>query len=220
MGDSMPQTSLDDLREELDTLQALGVTAEYAAKQLHRLPVAPVVDRVLYILECCQGKRVMHLGCGWPPGMLHVALSQVAALNVGVDIAIPEDECSEVFARRDLDFSPVTLPWNRDPEVVVVAEILEHLANPGMLLHEIREGTARTQESVIITVPNAYSSVARRHVTGGMENVHRQHVAWYSYKTLHTLVTRYGFTLVEMAWYNCPHGAQPQESEGLIFQLR
>jgi len=51
---------------------------------------------------------------------------------------------------------------------------------------------------------------------GGIENVNRDHVAYYSYWTLHELVTRYGFEITEWHWYN----GRPLFAEGLIFWVK
>jgi 2-polyprenyl-3-methyl-5-hydroxy-6-metoxy-1,4-benzoquinol methylase len=213
--------TLDDLRADIDELARLGVSESYRAKQLHKIPVAPVVDRVQYILGHCAGKRVLHLGCGWPPGYLHQALERVASLVQGIDIDVPAEpgQTHSHFACWDLDnlaHPEVALPWSKQADIILAPEILEHIGNPRRLLECLRI----TAKPLLISVPNAHSRVGRHHVTGGVENVHRGHTAWYSYRTLLTLIEMAGYAMQEMAWYNVPKGAQPQEGEGLCMLVR
>ena len=59
----MSYATLDALRESLarPTPRATA-SPEYAAKMLHAIPEAPVVDRIAFVLTRCQGKRVVELG--------------------------------------------------------------------------------------------------------------------------------------------------------------
>jgi hypothetical protein len=51
-----------------------------------------------------------------------------------------------------------------------------------------------------------------RAVPGKMENVNIDHVAWYSPRTLRTLLERARWNITEFAWY----GGDPGVAEGLI----
>src|SRR5690606_6274094 len=66
---------------------------------------------------------------------------------------------------------------------------------------------------LLITVPNALSHAGLRHAQKGIEHVNVDHVAWYSYRTLRTLVERCGYGVADFKWY----GGVPMFSEGLIF---
>jgi 2-polyprenyl-3-methyl-5-hydroxy-6-metoxy-1,4-benzoquinol methylase len=207
--------TLADLQDDLRLMAQYGVSAEYCAKQMHRLPQAPVVDRVQYILTQCQGRRVLHLGCS--SGPLHGMIDKVAISLTGWDIDPYPGKAPGTFVHIDLDNLQGRCCRNlrKTFDLVVVAEILEHLGNPGRLLSCLHDLAA----PLLITVPNAFSAVARHHIQGGIENVHKQHTAWYSWRTLATLVERYGYTIEAVNWYNCPQGEQAQESEGLIMRV-
>lgn len=210
----MIAATLDELTSDIQSLQAYGVTQAYWDKQMHRIPKAPVVDRAGYILGQCQGKRVLHLGCS--SGPLHSLIAQVSESIEGWDIEPYIGKAPGDFVQIDLD-EPLT--FRKTPgrfDLIVVAEILEHLSNPGQLLRGLKEYDV----PLLLTVPNAFSSIGRRQVQGGIENVHWQHVAWYSYHTLLALIQRYGYEPHDFCWYNCPQGAQPQEAEGLIMLIR
>lgn len=204
--------TLDALQAECDAMR--GYDPDWYRKMMHRIPPARVEDRVRYILDKCQGQRVLHLGCGWPPGYLHQAIEKVATVAYGIDVCVPEDcQTGDGFAQANLD-SPgavtalvVSLAAVR-VGLVVCAEILEHLGNPGQLLVQL----TRLACPVLITVPNAFSRSGYYHVTGGMEAVNPEHVSYYSYHTLKVLVERTGYRITDFCWYN----GHPGTAEGLI----
>jgi hypothetical protein len=185
----------------LATVQAFPYqSAEYVEKMMHLIPPAKVVDREGYILRQCKDRSVLNLGSS--SGTLHRNIEKVARLVVGVDRKTADIVC-------DLDVDPQHLETLTGIELIVAGEIIEHLANPGRLLQSLRT----LNVPLLITVPNALSSAASSHSRRGYENVNADHVAWYSYTTLATLVTRYGFRLSEFRWY----GGKPITAEGLIF---
>jgi 2-polyprenyl-3-methyl-5-hydroxy-6-metoxy-1,4-benzoquinol methylase len=97
-------------------------------------------------------------------------------------------------------------------DVVLCGEILEHLSNPGRLLDAVR----KLAVPIIVTVPNAFSSVGMRWIAKAKENVNKEHVAWYSYHTLKTLLERHGYELAEFFWYK----GKPLVAEGLVVLAR
>lgn len=201
----MSFATIDDLRSQLGTPAASALSPEYVAKMLHDLPPGAVVDRRVFLLQKVAGQRVLEFGASGP---MHDAIVKAARHVVGVD-----RETSAGVIGFDLDFIGYgdELPGaGSHPEIIVCGEILEHLSNPGWFLARLKRQYAGIQ--VVITVPNAFSDVARQHLKKGRENVNIDHVAWYSPRTLRTLVERYGFSIREFAYYN---GDGPT-AEGLI----
>lgn len=188
--------TLDDLRDN-----ASGPSPEYAAKQLHRVPDAPTVDRRAFILDRCRGKVVLDIGASGP---MHQAIEEAAGKCYGID----RDDSPGVVG-VNLDSYPVPLPYWDDVEMVVCGEVIEHLSNPGHFLQAL---WLTYKSPVIITVPNAHSHSGLRSLERGIENVNIDHVAWYSYRTLKTLLTRVGYEIKEFYWYN----GKPRFAEGLI----
>jgi hypothetical protein len=174
---------------------------EYRAKMLHEVPDAPVVDRAAFIMEQAKGKRVLNLGCA--SGGLHGLIQAVARSVAGVDKQ-PGD-----WIVCDIDKDPDRLSIVKEIELVVAGEILEHLANPGRVLDALRW----LRVPLLITAPNAFAMAGMRWMADGIENVNKDHVAWYSYWTMKALVERYGFAVKTFAWYN----GKPRTAEGLIF---
>ena len=204
--------SLSDIHADLSELGRLRVDEAYRVKQLHKIPAAMEVDRTTVCVEAARDKRVLHLGCGWPPGPLHQAMAGVAAHLIGVDVAAPPSAQGNVW-QVDLDTRPEGLPL-REYDLIVAGEILEHLGNPGNLLKALRRLFPSTM--LIITVPNAFSAVGLAWVQRGYENVNKEHCAFYSWHTLTELVTRCGYAVCNWGWY----GGPPYVAEGLVFIVK
>jgi hypothetical protein len=193
------------LRDIWDECVSYGEQSpEYVQKQIHKVPPTDVVDRVRSIVPRCAGKRVLSLGC---TGYLQEAIDAVAQRSYGID---RDAQGREWFFQMDLDDFDEFPKF--DVDLVVCGEVLEHLANPGRVLKALRE----YERPVVITVPNAHASGSYQSLRRGVENVNRDHVAYYSYWTLHELVARYGFEITEWHWYN----GVPLFAEGLIFWVK
>ena len=202
--------SLAELAQEVDSYG--HHSADYFERMMHKIPHAPVVDRTKFILEKCKNKRVVNFGSAW--GMLHGDIKSVAAMTFGVDKVEPAD----LIVDLDDEFAPLNeLPAAID--VYVCGEIIEHLANPGLFLKKLRKAMNSGGEKdarLIVTVPNALASVLQYHARRGMLNVNEDHCFWFCWKTLQTLLSRYGFIIEERACYE----GRPVFSEGLIAVAR
>lgn len=197
--------TLDDLWQECRTLGNLDPL--YVSKQLHRIPAAPVVDRVAYIVDQCRGKRVLNLGCD--SGHLHEAIASVASEVYGVDI----EPGPRTWLVCDIDVEPrqvYTSAHSLGIEMIVLGEILEHLSNPGHLLKILGVFLC----PLVVSVPNAFSDAGRQWLKKGFENVHKFHLSWYSWHTLTALLEHCGYQIEDFAWYN----GRPGTAEGLIMR--
>lgn len=205
----MSYESIDHLRSQLGAAPAKPENIAYAEKMLHKVPDAPVVDRAEFILGHCRGKRVLEFGASGP---MHDKIVAVASVCVGVDredgpgvIGFDLDDIS-----RDLPDSVMNAEGEAGPDVIICGEVIEHLGNPQWFLTRLKRQYPGVP--VVITVPNAFSEAGRKHIEKGTENVNVDHVAWYSFRTLKTLLTRAGYDKLVFGWY----GGQPYTSEGLI----
>lgn len=197
----MSYATIDELRGALGGLKALP--ADYVAKMLHALPAGAVVDRTVFLLQKVAGKRVLEFGASGP---MHDGIVKAAASVIGVDrVDAPGVNGFDLDDVREID-----LPCWDNVDVIICGEILEHLANPGHFLYRLKRQFPGVP--VVLTVPNAYSAAAVKHLKRDTENVNIEHVAWYSPRTLRTLVERYGFTIREFAYY----GGDGPTAEGLI----
>jgi hypothetical protein len=166
----------------------------YSEKMIHPIPDTKVLDRVKFILDRCKGKKVIDIGGSGPMSKL---LKEVAYTTT-VDRK-DADIC--------LDVEKDELPKG-EYDIILCGEILEHLSNAGIFLDKLHKYNL----PIIITVPNAFGNNRAR---VGIENVNKEHVAWYSYYTLKVLIERHGFTLYEWYWYN----GKPYTAEGIIFVI-
>ena len=85
-------------------------------------------------------------------------------------------------------------PTVRAFDLILFAEILEHLRNPGLALDNLRQLCATHHCKLCVTVPNALSVVAFTNALRGIESVHPDHCAYYSPHTLRKVLLDSGFT--------------------------
>lgn len=217
----------DTLAGLLADCEAIGShDPDYYAKYLHRIPDYPSLDRRAFILARCRGNVVVDIG---GTGLLHDAIVGVARRVYTIDRTVTAEAGADAYA-LDLDTCaalPVhvahpassigprpPLPLDEAPDVVVCGEVIEHLGNPLRFLQMLR---AAYPCEVIITTPNAFGESGftwvKHHAT---ENVNDDHVAYYSYHTLHLLLRKAGYTVREFAWY----GGAPRLAEGMIAVVR
>ena len=198
-----PAATIDGL---LDELNGVREKTDYEERMVHKMPELPVVERIPFILASAKGKVVLDIGAA--KGKLHASIVAAAKSTYAMDKTIMTaenyiffdlDQCHE----REL----VQIPG---VELVVCGEVVEHLSNPGHFL--ARLGEAYPGVEMIFTVPNAMSEKAQIAMARGIENVNRDHVAYYSYWTLRWLLERHGFTVKAGAWYE----GKPRTAEGLI----
>jgi hypothetical protein len=202
-------STIDDLRAALGAPPRKQRSPEYVAKMIHQVPEADVVDRAEFVLARCKDKVVLHVGAS---GEMHKALLATAARVHGIDL----DGNGEEIVGLDLDRLDQPLPAFPDIDLVLCGEVLEHLGNPLYLLTRLRDQYPGIP--VVVTVPNAFSEIARRHMErDDVENVNIGHVAWYSWRTLKTLVEKAGYAVGEHYWYGY---GKPGTTEGLVFVLK
>jgi 2-polyprenyl-3-methyl-5-hydroxy-6-metoxy-1,4-benzoquinol methylase len=183
----------------------------------HKLPkVKLVADRNRFVREYCTGKTVLHLGCAEEGTTerstakgthLHMQLVAAAKHVIGVDIS---QEALDALGARGVgnlirwDVERLSeLSLEGPIEVIVLGEVLEHLANPGLCLRGLASHMAAFNAACLITVPNAFSvrhfySVALTQT----ELVWPDHTAYYSITTLSSLLDRYGLAVREMYMYS------------------
>lgn len=198
------------------------------------LPDGQITDRRSYIIDKCRDKKVLHLGCiDWPyldrkiaeGSLLHHDLVQVATEVVGYD---SDRQGAEQFEAQgwpvvvgNLEAMPDNLPRF---DVVVAGEVIEHLSNPGVFLASL--GRACPQTEVIVTTPNAYAARRFWRFLLGHEQVHPDHVAYYSPLTLRYVLQRAGYEILAEMPYpigdeytTLPNYYRWFERAGMVFQV-
>lgn len=174
---------------------------------------AGVVDRRRFLVERARGRRVVHLGCAderltraraGTGNLLHQELARVADELIGVDLS--EQGLQDlsaivpgVYRCGDVErLGEVPLPDECD--LVIAAELIEHLGRPVDFLGGLRDYLQRTGATALVTTPNAYSwTHFVRYAVRRREWVHPDHLCLYSPTTLAESVERSG--LVAKATY-------------------
>jgi SAM-dependent methyltransferase len=189
----------------------------------HRLPDAPLVDRYQHLLGVCRGKRVIDLGFvdegrlttkrkqrAW----LHELLSRSARELVGID-----SDAGGVRLARKLGFESYAADCQSDSDlmdleleqadVVVAGELIEHLDRPGDFLEAVKTLVGPTGV-LVLTTPNAARLTNLLGSLAHRELANPDHVAWYSWHALKTLLERHGWVLRSVAFYSIARLAPPR----------
>lgn len=147
-------------------------------------------------------KAVLDIGCG--SGYISYKLKASNNIICGVDIEeneLNQSNCDE-FVPADLDttdrFDNIDLAKY---DVILCADIIEHLKNPGDLLSEIRKGI-RPDAKVIISVPNVANIIVRVSLMFGKFSysdssiLDKGHLRHFTFSTIKDLITNNGFRIV------------------------
>lgn len=179
------------------------------AQRLSRLTC---VERLAYIVGRCAGRSVLHVGCTNFPNtaakirsgtLLHARLARVARLLHGIDV--DERGLQELRGEGFLDvftMDAARLAEHHDGllpsyEAILLADVLEHVADPGAVLAGARQRLAPHGELIVSTV-NAFYLYGLLRVMLGAEVTHPEHVASYSQSNLREVMRRTGFEIVEL----------------------
>jgi SAM-dependent methyltransferase len=171
-----------------------------------------MVNRIDYVLDYCTGKKVLHVGFADHPDtaervknnkMLHLHLRKVCKFLYGFDnhpsavrvyTELTEDK-NTVCA--DLMQKPLDLPDDKDFEVILLGEVIEHLENPYQAIENLFESLP-SGTIFMVTVPN-YTSLDS--IAGSVyqkESVHPDHHWYFSCYTLLKLFPPEKFDLQEL----------------------
>lgn len=195
--------------------------AEWSHRWFHPLPRARLVERRAFLESVASGKRVIHVGFagrGEDPGAsdswLHARLAACTASLVGVDndeqgVESARGQGFEAYVSDCQDPRAVEALGLEPAEVVIAAEILEHLDAQGPFLEALRH-LVRPDGILVITTPNAYSLLNPIATLVGLEMIDPDHVNLHSWYTLQNLLQKGGWTVVEsLAYYYRVRGRAP-----------
>lgn len=175
--------------------------------------ITEYVDRDQTIAEMASGRSVLHLGCASSPEdmnfeararhSLHGELTRIADV-VGVDIDV---DAVNAYRNRGLfnniiagdieKLAAVPLPL-KDYNLVLLADVVEHLSNPGLAFDGIRELLSSANEGIlVVTTPNAFGLLNfLRYVVGRFREA-PDHVSVFNVEGLTQLLVKHGFVVVE-----------------------
>jgi len=180
------------------------------------------------ILNIARGRSVLHLGCvGYTdcaleerirlaPQTLHRKLTD-AANTVGVDSS---QEVVEEYRRANLfenilvgDVQKLNeLDLSEKFEVIVAADIIEHLSCPGALLDGLKR-FCNINTKIVITTPHAFGLPNYIRFVTGRFSEGAEHVLTFNVWNLANILDRHGFLIEQLD--TCHH--QISELHGLLF---
>ena len=182
-----------------------------------RPPRVTTVDRARFLLQAARGRRVTHVGFAEEGsrslaqrdgGWMHERLARVSSSLVGIDI---EEE--GVAQARALGYEvyladcrvPADIVRQRIPpaDLVVAGEVIEHIDSVGPFLDGLHN-LAHSATTLIVTTPNAFRLSNFAASLCGIELVHPDHVAWYSWFTLRNVLERHGWKVERFHTYLRP----------------
>jgi len=133
--------------------------------------------------------------------LMHQHIAAVASDLWGVDIdgegisLLRERGFSNLVVADACEADAIEAFGSRPFDVIVAAEIIEHLPNPGLFLAAVRRLMTPENTQLIITVPNAFRTVSWLWLMRGVEFVHPDHNYWFSYATATHLVRQSGLEI-------------------------
>lgn len=183
-------------------------------------PSAPdTVDRIEYLVRVATGKRVLHLGCldhadiieqriangDWLHGNLSAAASRCLGVDIderGRDLVRDKHAVSNVvLADLCAPLTKTTLSTiGNDWDVIVCAEMLEHVTNHQQFLTNLRS-LSGPQTSLVVTVPNAFSFSNFVNALRGFESINSDHKYWFTFYTLSRLLAATGWRPARLVYY-------------------
>ena len=172
-----------------------------------------VRDRLELIEPLVREGRILDVGCVDARSARHASSERVAApdllfrrlceLNsnvVGLDL---DHDGVEELKRQGFDAicaDACSVQLDERFDVIVAGEVIEHVANVGAFLENLRDHLA-PDGVLIVSTPNPfYAGQAWKIWRYGAPDVHEDHVAWFDPITLGAALQRAGLEPVRAAW--------------------
>lgn len=186
-------------------------------------------DRLTILEEIARGQSVVHVGCvdhlslidskiqkgSW----LHERLCRSAKRCLGVDTnaegiaALKERWGYQDVVCADIEREPVGEITGNRWDIMIIAEVLEHVNSPVDFLTAIRRGYRGSVGRVIITGPNAMSWSNVRAAIRGEEVINSDHRYWFTPYTLSKIGLAAGLRLI---WFDfCNPMPPPDRTESI-----
>jgi len=170
------------------------------------------MNRIEKIIAKTEGPTVIDLGCvqhdagkATNEDWLHEHLCQAFERVIGVDIL--SDEVAKLnqqgYEIVQADVTEMEIDVRAD--TVVAGELLEHLANPGLMLERIQKHL-KPGGKIVLSTPNPWLIARLIRLARGRESINDEHVAWYGPTVLRQLLSRYGYQNIEIDGTTRDHG--------------
>ena len=169
------------------------------------------ISRIEFLKEVATKKSVLSLGCSsgrfiedhiHQQSLLHVILHNQASELYGIDL----DEDSLQLMREKLNYENLyhgnveqlqDVPINKEFDVVIAGDILEHITCPGAMLEGVKR-FLKPDGRIIISTNNAFGLHYQIKRWLGSYKEHFEHVSFFSPETLSHMFDRHGYNVTEM----------------------
>lgn len=161
----------------------------------------PFKAHQLTIRYCGHNKRVLEVGCS--AGMVSAALQAQGCRVTGIEIDPAAARAAQPFCERVLvgDIEQMDLATvGRDYDVLLLADVLEHLREPVPVLRSLGRLLAG-EGYAVISVPNVANWAMRLALLAGRWSytdrgiLDRTHLRFFTLKTLRAAIREAGFTI-------------------------
>ncbi len=155
--------------------------------------------RISKVLQCRPQSRVLDLGCS--SGLLAQRVRQMGHHVTGVDVNELDGvrDRTDAFVQADLN-EGIPSEVGSGFDVVLAADVIEHVLNPGSLMSQIRE-VMSPSGTALLCVPNIAHWYPRFRSTLGMFDYDQRgildstHLRFFTRRSLVKLVERKGFAI-------------------------
>jgi len=152
--------------------------------------------------------RVLDIGCGDAPWFVKEEFNKMKL--VGVDQFFPRSvKKFDEFVSLNLDVEEFAIPVSGQFDLVVLADVLEHLRRPEVVLERVRE-ILEIEGKVLVSLPNFNHWYPRLRILVGMFGYDQRgildstHYRFFTPRTAKTLFDRAGFEIERLIFSRTP----------------
>lgn len=184
----------------------------------------PRMTKQEFVERACLGRKVLDIGCidhsadnaiAAGDQWLHHRIRHVASSVVGIDVLTEDAERLKTLGYSIIVADAEALELDERFDVVVGADVVEHLSNVGAFLLSVREHL-EPEGLLVLTTPNPFALAFTAHVLAtGSVPVNDEHVGWYDPSLLQEALRRAGFGIREFAWLKSPESGPSRRSRVL-----
>lgn len=175
-----------------------------------------------YIVSLCKNKRVLHFGfLDYPITVekltsntfLHAKLKLTCDILFGIDIFDENiKQYTQITGDNDVILCNIITDnvdsyeiFNSKFDYILLPDVLEHVANPGLMIEKLYKLCLKTEAKLLVTVPNAYNAYSFVEGLNGREHIHPDHYFYFSPYTLQKILTDYNFFVEDLSFYVAPN---------------
>lgn len=139
-----------------------------------------------------KNNRLLDVGCGVGHFVRVAKLSGWASL--GMEIAPDAVQICKANGIDVIAADLMDLSFKEDFDVVTLFEVVEHLKDPRAYINKVR-GILRNSGCMMITTPN-FNSITRRMIGDRWRVINKEHLYYFTPKTLRRMVEAAGFGII------------------------